>query len=89
MKKNNYDDCMARVVISKYLENYDGEPILFDMPGEDLRDLFFDFNEETNEYEFALSPRFIELIDFSNIPINKKVVEKVKIKLMKKGNKEE
>ncbi len=83
------DDLMARVVISEYLDKYDGKPILFDMPGEELRDLFFDFDDETDEYVFALSPKFIELIDFSNIPVDKKAVEKVKIKLMEKRNKGE
>lgn len=81
----NFDDSEARVVMSEYLANYKGEPILFNMSGEDLRDLFFDVDEK-GEYVFALSPEFIEFIDFSNIPVDEKVKQKLK---RKKGNKGE
>ena len=89
-----FDDSEARKVISEVLAGYEGEPILFNMSGEELVNLFFDV-DENGEYIFALSSRFIDLIDFSNVPVRGFYVniegpdKQIKKVYRKRSNKEE
>ena len=65
-----YIDDEARKVLIEHLDKYNGEPILFDMPGDVLKELIFDYDEKSGRYTFAMPYSIVQKIDFSNVPFD-------------------
>lgn len=64
------DDYALKTLV-KYLSDYEGDPILFEMPSDTIKELIFFYDEDCDKYIFAIDDEFLKKIDFSNISFDK------------------